>query len=321
MWWAIGGGIVVGVALAAWLIRRRIASNRNPISIVMLRSRPANLAEADVRQACRRAYGSDPREIHRIDLPDGAGHSLVAVFDDKPSIGVIVCAKPYMSPEEAEATAADLEHPVTRQAMTGHVAWVSVDVMGSTEIRHTSEVLAGAHGFLAPLAAELIDDACLLLYLSASKKVAEPGEKAEAMLREGRLAELFGDAELHAPMLHAREGDPQIARAMAEAKRRLPEFVMAFERAGGTGDFLFKARYSIGPDGSGDEYVWLRLEAIERDAFVGTIENNTDDPAIPKKGARDRVPIDRVADWGYADETGEMQGVFVDRILMSRQRG
>lgn len=310
----IGVVAVVLIAVTAIIIRRRVGRN-GPISIVMLRSAPRRLSEADVRGAYRRALGKEP-QLQAIPMPDGLTNGYLLISDDLPPLAVIDSTRGYMSAEDARACASRMEHPVARAALVDHTAWVSVDAMGIKPSQIKGEDRAMVYTLLGKVAAELYDDQCLLLYLPADDRVAEPGPDVEKHLRDGTMAELFGDDSLHAPLFRVEKDDEQINSAMAEARRRLPELIAAFEQRGEACHAMFKAAFPTGNDDN--EYIWLTLQRVGDNELTGTIENPPIDPAIPPKGSSVSIPIDRVADWAYLDGQDKPIGLFVDRVLLKR---
>lgn len=316
MWWFIGGGaLVLVVGVVAFAVLRARKRNFTPLSVVMLRSRASNIDAATVRGAFRRAYGVEP-SVEPMDLPDGGGKAFVAWSEGIPPLGVICSQVRYFDKAQLAEALAPIEHPEVRRAMSEHVAWVSVDAMG-VDMSISKEETRRAQALLAKLAGELIDDGCMLLYLTRTCRVAENKPETEAMMRDGRLQELFGDDELHAPVIQVESDDAKIKAAMEEAKKRLPEFVLAFERLGERSHAMFKGRFGNEDDG---EYIWLKLQSVEAKALVGTIENHPVNPSIPRKGSVARVAIEHVADWAYVDEKEQGQGLFVDSILLKRRR-
>lgn len=319
MWWMIGVGVLVVVAvIVAIVIKKRRDSNLAPVSVVIFRSAFAQLSEAQVRAAHRRAYGVEAT-IQRIPAPDrdgtNRGGSLFMVISEAmPPMGVIDSAVPYMTKDEAAEVASRQEHPDVRRVMTEHRAWIGVDAMG-LHGKVDDETLEKVHRMLGRFAAELLDERSLLLYLPRTGRVARTGGKAESSLTSGALAELFGDDELHAPMFQVKGDDREIERAIATAQKRLPEFLGAFERLGAAAEPLFKAHFE-----EAAENIWLQLESVEREGLCGRIANNPIHNSIPKKGELATVKLENVIDWAYVGEKGEPTGLFVDSILMKRGR-
>lgn len=313
MWIAIGIGIALVLLLTIILLRRR--SNSSPISIVLFRPSPRRLTEADVRGAYRRALGKEP-ELQKIPIPDGLTNGFLLMSDELPPMAIIDSTRGYMEPEEAQTVANRFEHPVARAAIREHKAWVSVDAMGITPSQLKGDDRAMVYTLLGKVAAEFYDDQCLLLYLPAEGRVAQPGPTVESQLKQGGVAALFGDDSLQAPMFQVTKDDPQVNAAIAEARRRLPEFLGEFERRGTVCTPMFKASFPTGE--SDNEYIWLSLTDINDAGLTGTIENPPINPSIPAKGSTVSIPLDRVVDWAYLDDKENPVGLFVDRVLMKR---
>lgn len=316
LWVIIASAVIVpALAVAAFLIIRGRRSG-GPISVVMLRSTARRISEADVRSAFRRVHRRDP-QIQKIPF-DPTTDGWLLIDEDLPAIAIIDSRRMYADKADMENAARKHEHAVPRNALINHTAWVSVDAMG-VNASISKEARAKVYSLLAPIAAELLDDQCMLLYLPAEDRIAEPGTQSEAMLREGRIAELFSDDDLHAPLFQTSKEDEHINRAMDEARARLPEFCAAWERLGAKTKGMVKGRFPTG-DASESEFIWVSVRSMTDAGFEGTIENNPVAPNIPKKGATVTVPLEDVVDWAYLDEQEKPHGLFVDRILMARQR-
>jgi uncharacterized protein YegJ (DUF2314 family) len=314
MWIALGFLAALVLVIGLRLIIRRIGGSRSPVSIVMLRSHPRGLSDADVRGAYRRAFQKEP-ELNSIPMPDGLTRGIVLTCGDLPALAVIDSTRGYMEPGEVETVAQRFEHAAVRQAILNHKAWVSVDAMGSQGLNREQRQLV--YTVLGKLAAELYDEpGTLLLYLPADGLAAEPGPNVESLLRSGRVMELFGDASLGAPLFTVQEDDAEINSAIAEAQRRLPQMLKAFEQSGDASEAMIKARFRTADDGQ--EMIWLSLVRISDGTLTGTIQNPPIAAGLPPMGSEATIKIEDVVDWAYIDEHGETQGLFVDAILFKR---
>lgn len=316
MYIRIGVGVIVVVVIVAvvafLVVRSRRPRDAGPISIVMMRSGPRNFSVPDIRSAFRRVHKRDPQiEKH---APDETTDAYLVVDHELPPLGIIDSRRQYSDPDDLEDVAKRREHSAVRDAIRNHTAWVSIDAMGVDD-SISKEERSKVYSLLAPLAAELLDEQCVLLYLPAEGRVAEPGARAEEMLRAGQLAELFGDTELNAPMFRVSNDNDRINAAIKEARSRLPEFCSEFARRGDDCTGMVKARFQIVAD-DGVEVMWVKVQSIDGAGFTGTIENNPVHDSLPRKGAVVKVKLDDVVDWAYLNEAGEPQGLFVDRILM-----
>ncbi len=312
-------GVACGVLVVLflwWRRRRGAAGSSGPVSVVILRTRPAHLNADIVRARVRAAFDKTP-EISVHDLPDGGGKAYSYMSDDLPPIAVVDCLKPYFPPEVGARVAATLEDQRARDAMTRHKAWISIDAFGLDGA--PDELVDMINIILGKLAAEFVDSDALLFYLPHRERIALPTRENVERLRKAEFADVFADEALHQPMFNLEAGDKEIDAAMQTARARLPEFLNAFDSRGPACEPLFKAGFAT--SAGGKEYIWCSLRAVGDDGLTGTIENPPIDKGIPKKGSKVTVKIDDIADWAYADETGETQGAFVDRILMARKRG
>lgn len=315
--WYIVGAIVVLLALALLAILVLRARRRPPlVSVVLLRSAKPALSKEQLVNAYRRAYDAEPR-VEPLTLDE---HSTGYLFipHDGPPVAIISAGRPYMTPEEASDAAAKLEHPAARKAMTGHVGWYGVDAFGIPAGTKPDE-LALVHAYIGRLAAELIDDQTLLLYLPARERIGEVLPETVKLLRKGKIGEVFADDSLHAPIIHVDTSDAAIEKAKEEARRRLPECITAFE-GGRTSMAMVKAQFDASVDGkTGNEYIWLMLKSVEADGVVGTLANPPLDPKIGRKGDTLKVSIDRIMDWAYIDEHKNPHGLIVEKILMAKR--
>lgn len=316
---AIAAAVVLALAVVLFFRRRRQRRDAPPLSIVLLRTSPRNFSEADIRAAFRRVNKRDP-QIQKIS-PHPDANAYLVMGEGLPPLAVLDSRRQYAPPEDLALTSLQAEHPVLRDALLNHTAWVSIDVMGVDSASVSRKDRAVVYGVLGRIAAELLDDRCMLLYLPAEERVAEPGPEAERQLREGKIAELFGDHDLHAPMFLTNKDDEAINAAMQEARTRLPEFCAAFDRLGQSSEGLFKARFRIGePDSDSNEYIWCKAQSLGAAGFTGVVLNHAVDPAVPTKDTVVTVTLDDIVDWMYVDEQKTPHGMFVDRILLSRKR-
>lgn len=314
----IAAGLAVVLVLGILLVlRRRRRKNAGPISIVLLRTSPRGFTEADIRAIFRRVQKKEA-QIQKL-APDPTTDAYIVMVENLPPLAVIDSRRQYADKADLEETASRHDHPALRNATVNHTSWVSIDAMG-VNASVSREDRAMIYSLLAPIAAELLDDKCMLLYLPAEDRVAEPSENTELLLREGKVAELFGDDELHAPLIHVEKDDSAINNAIKEAQTRLPEFCSAFDRLGERSEALFKARFKTGGDDDSNEYIWIKAQSLAAAGFTGIVLNNAVDPAVPTKDSSVTVKLDDIVDWAYIDEKKAPHGMFVERVLHARKR-
>lgn len=196
-----------------------------------------------------------------------------------------------------------------RTIVTEHRAWLSVDAMG---VADEAEV-AAAYRKIARALAELADDAVLGLFQPASNRLTPWEPELEARLRSGdRLDELF--AVTQAPVVQVANDDPRMIAAVAEARRRWPEFVAAFKARQPGGNYAVKA--PITREGN-TEFIWLEVIGLEPDYVHGKLANDPIDLGGLKLGDQVEVPVADLNDWTYAHDAaaGEMAGLFTVKVL------
>lgn len=303
---------VIALGLLAWFLISRRKGERPMLSIVLIRSTPRRLTEADARGIFRRVFASD-FEMFPMPLPDGHGSTYAATLPNLPPIAIIDSHIPYWGPDESTAEHEQFENPQVRDSYRSHTGWCAVDLVGEyptdEKLRETFLVM------LARVAAELHDEGVTLLMLRDTGALALPDEKTEEMLKSGQLAELFADDSLNRPLIHVSADDQQINAAMAEARTRIPELISAFDRLGPNADppVMFKARFVTSEQNH--EYSWCRMTARESSHLVGINENVATSPGVPQQGETVRVALDDVVDWAYFLPNGKAQGFFVERII------
>ncbi len=271
-----------------------------PISLVFLLKQPRYLGEAMLQECVRRAFDIDLSNV----APDST--NFIVGGDDLPTrvvqfhgnvLMVNNLPMPYF--DDKEAAAADVLDLRLRKAVAEHEAWLSVDVLFPPE--------DGKDPYLAigKLLAELADEDCLAILAPALGRMASWEPTAEAVLRgPSPLDAVTSPGQV--PVIPIADDDPLMIAAVAEARRRWPEFVRAFENRVADENFAVKSPLS---EAGHTEFMWLKVTGIEGDAIYGTIDN---DPVHFKKlrcGSRVRVPVAELNDWTYG-EGKDRRGLF-----------
>lgn len=317
MWNVVGGAILLVVLVMGLVIWRTIGRNRKGdiISIVAFRTSPRKLTEADVRQAARRAFGREMK-VENIPSPGKARLFLISA-DDVPPCAVIDTHERYDSGGQGNATqsATDYEHPEVREALAAHTAWISVDAMGITSDQLDAASIKVIQQQLAKLLHEFVDEDSTLLYETAGGRFGKLDAQSVRALERGDVDTIFGDDDMQQPMIQIGPEDDEIIAATEEAKRRLPEFSRAVS-SGQCTSALVKGGL---PTADGRrEYIWLSMVDSLPDGFLARVENNANDPALPKKGSVIELKAEDVVDWMYLDASGKQRGGFVERVLVRR---
>jgi uncharacterized protein YegJ (DUF2314 family) len=93
--------------------------------------------------------------------------------------------------------------------------------------------------------------------------------------------------------------DPGLVAAAAEARRRWPEFVAAFneQRPGRK----CAVKYSAPIKGGGDEHIWIMVTALGSGTISGTLGNAPVEDIGLKQGDAVTIQTDDVKDWLFTD--------------------
>lgn len=106
------------------------------------------------------------------------------------------------------------------------------------------------------------------------------------------------------------EGQRELDRAVARARRELPGFLALLDQPPkGAHDFM--VRYPL----TRQDQVWLGELQRDGTGLVGTLLNQPQGTAH-RRGERVRIAIGRISDWTYRDASGVSQGAFTTRALL-----
>src|SRR5207248_9378684 len=124
------------------------------------------------------------------------------------------------------------------------------------------------------------------------------------------------------PVVYVAADNPRMKAAVAEARRRWPEFIAAFEGrhrvARGASDGVFSAKAAF-RDGEREEFMWVKVTAIENDVVFGTLDN---EPGVVKNvrlGQRVKFPLSELNDWIYR-QGKDLRGVFTIAAVRAAQQ-
>lgn len=112
------------------------------------------------------------------------------------------------------------------------------------------------------------------------------------------------------------DGDPELSKATAEAKKRWSEFAKAFEsRNKGTEGFA--AQFVFDAAEGQRESLWIEVVKIDADRVLGKVANEPQHVAL-KLGESVTVPLNKLKDWLYYRD-GERVGGFTVEVLLKRE--
>ncbi len=275
-------------------------------SLVALLARPRELDAAALRSAVERAWG--------VRFPVEPADAVDFVVGDPPMFMVrhsgrmfVVHdqARPYF--DDSAAAAQQVRELRTRKAVADHQAWLSMDRM----LDQTCGDAEADQRLICRVMAELADDDFLALFDPAGGRVVVFDEQVRQTLRgEDPMSALRGPATAP-PVLTVDGDDPRMQAAVAEARRRWPEFVAAFEQRRPEQAFSVKAPFTRGGD---TEFMWVVVDAIEGGFVYGALGNQPVGLPGLNEGDRVRVREADLNDWIYVTDDQPVGGFTLDVV-------
>ncbi|MGX1788714.1 DUF2314 domain-containing protein [Bosea sp. NPDC055332] len=116
-----------------------------------------------------------------------------------------------------------------------------------------------------------------------------------------------------AQVVDFRSSDREMNRAIAEARKTLPDFLALYR--GGKGE-RHAVKVAI-PYDRGREHIWMNLTAVEGDVFIGRIANDPVHLDNLNRGDSYRAGSAMVSDWNYMSG-GQMHGSYTTRVAIKK---
>jgi uncharacterized protein YegJ (DUF2314 family) len=120
------------------------------------------------------------------------------------------------------------------------------------------------------------------------------------------------------PVVYAEADDPELLQARNEAIKNLDYFVGSFSEHHNDTIFKFSVKADFVDNGQ-HEHMWIDLQKIENDQFIGYLGN---EPQIVKNVKyRDSVSINKsqIEDWLIVDSrTNQYEGGFSAKVFLKR---
>jgi uncharacterized protein YegJ (DUF2314 family) len=207
----------------------------------------------------------------------------------------------YFAADTAEVADATVEMRL-RKAILEHQAWLSVDLMQVADPNVKPEAL---YPQIARLMAELAGPDCLALFQPATGRINVYEPDLEAKLRGPNPLEEFAQPQ-HVPVISVADDDPRMNAAVAEARRRWPEFVAAFKQRRPDQQFTVKAPITAGGH---TEFIWVEVDGLGGDCIFGKLGNDPVDLGGLKCGDAVEAPVSDLNDWCYTNGD-ERVGMF-----------
>lgn len=262
-------------------------------SLVLLLREPLYLDSSILGQIASRAYGVP------FNVGDDA-ECFVVGGDDKPYIMRVEGAmflihhwpRPYF--DNPEAVANDFRELRRATAVRQHRAWFSVDFLPAAQDLPDGKIHDAIGRMLAEVAATGAE--ILAVCHPASRRLVPWEPDFPEKLAGGDPLSVFSTGQV--PVIQVDSDSPAMAAAVAEARRRWPEFLAAFQASADKDRFAVKAPVT---EAGNTEFIWINVKAIAGDQIHGFLANDPVALGDLKLGAFVSVAVSELNDWVCPD--------------------
>jgi uncharacterized protein YegJ (DUF2314 family) len=276
--------------------------DRAAISLVLLLSEPRFLDAKLLARLVEKAWRPDAITV------DGKS-PLLTIHADGRTFIIQNIDTPYF--DQPLKVAAEMRELRLRKVVAEHRAWLSVEYVESKQPENPKRM----YQLIGRLIAELCDSDCLAVLEPATGAINVYDDEIREGLCEKDPAELLNNF-IHAPVVNVSPADPRMRQAVAEAKKRWPEFVNAFERRSSGQHFSIRAPFG---DGKHTEFMWVGVTAIENDMIYGKLGNEPVHVRGMNAGETVKVRLGDMNDWMFT-EGKAMRGGFTIEAIRQTER-
>ena len=275
------------------IFRKSPKSEERPfISVVLFLRRPSALTQEMLHDAAVRAWG---REF----IPEQNEYVLVQgplgfINFEGRVLHTINSARPYVENPEKEARR--LKEMRQQKVMREHKAWMSVDLLVPKSPAEPEKSLC--YQRICSLAAQFADSVCQGVYFTEQQFLRPNDATLRDCLTSENPREEIRNWE-NVPVVSVGSKDSDLKTAVAEARRRWPEFVQAFRDRKSDQPFSVKAPFT---DGVHTEWMWVMVSEIRGETVEGELGNSPVDVKKLREGDLVQVQAKEIGDWIYADE-------------------
>jgi uncharacterized protein YegJ (DUF2314 family) len=267
-------------------------AERPLISVVLHFREPMPLTEGVLHAAVTRAWGRDVRKDRKeyiSSLPP-----ICFVKFDGMMLLLTNTKKPYCPAEHLEQALSEFSELRQKKIVTEHKAFLSIDLQDPKDLRKS--VKDDCYRRMCRLAAEFLNDNCMGVYLPETGHLRPyDGEVKHALRSDRPLKEITKWGE--APVIVIEDDDPRLQAAVAEARRRWPDFLQALNGRSPNQDFGVKAFFT---DGEHGEWMWVAVSSIDGEAIQGKLGNAPVEVRDVHEGDTVTVQTSAIGDWIYS---------------------
>lgn len=282
------------------------AAEERIVSMVLLLSAPRQLDEHTLGTIVATATGTDHSHDTKTESFVVAKPPYYRVRLKSGSYVINNIAAPYFT--QTGDFAANIKDAAERRAVLDHRAWLAIDWLPDGA---TTTDLKPVYQDIGKMAAALAGPDTLALYCPDMDQLALYTLAAARTLRSADPLGAFAGMSSEPPAVSVSGDDPRMKAASAEARKKWPEFVRAFQEKRGSA-FAVKGRLV---EGRKAEFLWLAVVSLDAAEVHGTLDN---DPAVLRGyrlGQDLHIKIADIDDWLYQDRNGQQVGGFTVKVL------
>lgn len=287
--------------------------SQESVSVVLLQTRLPELSEDRLVAMISKAWqikivagvAKGEKEYVRKDGPDYLIQTKEARFI------VIIDSKPYASADDIKSIR-DLR---SRKMLEDHRSWISVDFLPDDKDTDFEMVRKTMLPKLAKLAAELVDRNTVGLLLPSEEILLPRTEDLPSLLRAKDPVAAVRDAA-NVPVVNASDDEPEMKKAVTEARKSWPQFLKAFKRKAANTE-SYGVKFPFDAPGR-KEFMWVEVTAVDGEFVTGFLANDPVWATDLKLGDEVRKKVSEISDWMYIED-GEMVGGFSVKVLLRQQ--
>ena len=285
-----------------------------PVSVVLLQSSLPQLSEPQLVARIKAAW--------KVDLSspkDGAENEEGFVVKGGPGFIIktkdsqymmIMSEEPYLKKDAID----EVEELRLKTMLKEHAAWVSVDLLsGDQELSPAAKAREWKR--VASLAAELLNDKTVGVILPEPNVIVVKNDSTADQLRQKDPVTALRDSQ-DVAVVGADSDDPEMEKAVEDARKSWSDFVKAFEaRAEGTDNFGVKFPFDA-PENK--EFMWVEVTSVDDEFVTGKLANDPVWVKDLKLGSKVKRKVSEIADWMYMKD-GDIVGGYSVKVLLKRQ--
>ena len=285
------------------------------ISLVHLRSQKRYLEAPVLAHALSEAWnlniiGGEGADVEQSDGFVAGESPLFIVMVQKPVFAMFMVhnhdCNYFDEPDDVADAVPNLRFA---QIIRDHGAWLAVDLMQVKEANLNQDE---AYRMIGKAISTLADDDVMAILCPQHHFFNLWSPELEAVLCGDSPLDALQE-EVKAPVIGVPDGDA-IAQAIAEARRRWPEFVSAFKnRQPDDERFIVKAPFTGEDDQV--EHMWLQVFGLEPEYVHGHLVNEPMHTTRLKKGSQVEVPVAEISDWVCPDAEDKPVGNFTGKAI------